>query len=120
MPVLRHHHVLAVPDLARSADWYTRVLGCTAEEVDPGNWTFLRVDAVTFMLGRCPDAVPAAQTGDHSYFAYLVVDDVDRWHARALREGAETIKPLRDAPWGMREFGLRTVDGHRMMIGMDL
>jgi len=24
---------------------------------------------------------------------------------------------LRDEPWGMREFGLRTADGHRLMIG---
>ncbi len=23
-------------------------------------------------------------------------------------------------PWGMREFGLRTVDGHRIMIGHEL
>jgi uncharacterized glyoxalase superfamily protein PhnB len=31
--------------------------------------------------------------------------------------GVELIKPLRDEPWGMREFGVRTVDGHRMMFG---
>jgi hypothetical protein len=24
---------------------------------------------------------------------------------------------LRDEPWGMREFGIRTVDGHRIMCG---
>jgi hypothetical protein len=27
------------------------------------------------------------------------------------------IKPLRDEPWGMRELGIRTVDGHRIMFG---
>jgi len=27
------------------------------------------------------------------------------------------IKELRDEPWGMREFGIRTVDGHRIMFG---
>ena len=31
--------------------------------------------------------------------------------------GGEVTKSLRDEPWGMREFGLRTVDGHRLMIG---
>jgi hypothetical protein len=30
------------------------------------------------------------------------------------------VKPLASEPWGMREFGLRTVDGHRIMIGQDL
>jgi hypothetical protein len=27
------------------------------------------------------------------------------------------IKAIKDEPWGMREFGLRTVDGHRIMVG---
>lgn len=31
--------------------------------------------------------------------------------------GADITKPLRDEPRGMREFGLRTTDGHRLMIG---
>lgn len=118
--IIRNHYVLAVPDLERTADFYRRVLGCSADEVDPGNWTFLRCGRVTFMAGRCADAIPASQLGDHSYFAYLVVDDVDAWHDRAAREGAELIKALRDEPWGMREFGLRTVDGHRIMLGQDL
>jgi hypothetical protein len=31
--------------------------------------------------------------------------------------GAEVTTPMRDEPWGMREFGLRTADGHRLMNG---
>jgi hypothetical protein len=27
------------------------------------------------------------------------------------------IQPLSNKPWGMREFGIRTVDGHRIMFG---
>jgi hypothetical protein len=34
--------------------------------------------------------------------------------------GAALIKPLRDEPWPMRELGVRTVDGHRMMFGQRL
>ena len=120
MKVLRSHYVLAVPDLARSRDWYERTLGCTSEEVDPGNWVFCTCDAVVFMLGHCPDAIPVTDLGDHQYFAYLVVDDVDAFHERASREGADIIKPPRDEPWGMREMALRTVDGHRMMIATTL
>jgi uncharacterized glyoxalase superfamily protein PhnB len=69
------------------------------------------------MAGACPDAMPARETGDHSYFGYLVVDSVDEYHRRAMARKAEITKPLRDEPWGMREFGLRTVDGHRVMVG---
>ena len=30
------------------------------------------------------------------------------------------MKQLTDEPWGMREFGIKTIDGHRMMFGEDL
>jgi len=122
--VLLHHHVLAVPDLDRSRAWYERVLGCTADEVDPGNWVFMRLGVVTFMLGRCPDATPASELGDHQYFAYLLVDDVDAFHERARagigEAGGAILKAPRDEPWGLREIALRTVDGHRLTIGQEL
>jgi hypothetical protein len=76
--------VLAVHDLEGSAEWFRSVLGCERTDPDPGNWVFCRAGAVTFMLGRCPDALPAAELGDHSYIAYLTVDSVDAFHARAV------------------------------------
>ena len=69
------------------------------------------------MLGLCPDVVPAAEIGDHSYVAYLRVDDVDSFHARAVDADAEILKPPTDEPWGMREMALRSPDGHRYMLG---
>ena len=78
--MLGSNPVLAVRDLTTSAAWYARVLGCTVNEPDPGNWAFCKTGAVTFMLGRCPDALPATELGDHSYVAYLTVTDVDAFH----------------------------------------
>jgi uncharacterized glyoxalase superfamily protein PhnB len=72
------------------------------------------------MAGECPGAVPPRQLGHHSYFGYLVVDDADAYHEHVLSAGGEIVKPLTTEPWGMREFGLQTVDGHRIMIGQDL
>jgi len=59
------------------------------------------------MLGLCPDVVPASDLGDHSYVAYLDVDDVDAVYRRALDAGAEVLKPPTDEPWGRRELALR-------------
>jgi len=114
--VTSNHYVLAVPDLERSAEWYARVLGCVRHDVDPGNWVFMARDGVTFMLGRCPDAIPVETLGDHQYFAYLCVDDVDAMHEHARSAGATIQFPPRTADYGMREFALHTIDGHRMMI----
>ena len=72
------------------------------------------------LSGECPDATPASALGDHSYFLYLMVDDVDAFQTRAVANGAEITKSLRNEAWGNREFGLRTVDGHRIMVGQRL
>ena len=115
-----HRYVLAVPSLQASADWYAQTLGFTIHEVGEPGWRLFRQDACVIFAGECPDALPAREIGDHSYFAYWIIDDADGWHARLHAAGVEFVKPLRSEPWGMREFGIRTPDGHRIMIAQRL
>ncbi len=116
MEIVAANPVLAVHDLQASAEWYRQVLACEAAEVDPGNWVFCRSGSIQFMLGRCPDTPPASEIGDHSYVAYLEVDDIQAYYARAKGAGAEVSKELRREPWGREEFGIRSPDGHRFMV----
>lgn len=109
--------VLAVPDLEASAAFYRDVLGFEVREIGDPGWRMFVRDRCRIMAGECPDAPPPAELGDHAYFAYLLVDDIEPYYRRLRDAGTEIIKTLRDEPWGMREFGLRTGDGHRMMIG---
>ena len=120
MTIRRVMFVLAVPDLERSGRFYRDVLGFEIREIGDPGWRMFVRDECRIMAGRCPDAIPAAELGDHSYFAYLVVNDVDAYYERAASAGAEITKALASEPWGMREFGLRTIDGHRIMVGQDL
>jgi predicted enzyme related to lactoylglutathione lyase len=118
--IARTRYVIAVQDLMKSAAWYRDVLGFAIHEIGDPGWRFLVKDACCIMAGECPDAMPAAETGDHSYFAYIDVDDIDSYFAAVTRAGAALIKDLRSEPWGMREFGVRTVDGHRIMFGQGI
>ena len=120
MTILRTTFVLAVPDLERSAAFYRDVLGFEILEMGDPGWRMYVCGACRIMAGECPDAIPAAQLGDHSYFAYLVVDDIDKVHEKAAAAGAAIVKAPITEPWGMREFGIRTVDGHRIMFGQDV
>ena len=118
MPTItRHMFVIAVAELARSAAFYRDVLGFDEHDMGDSGWRMFAKDDCRIMAGACPDAMPAAALGDHSYFAYLVVDDVDAYCARVVSAGAVLTKPLRSEPWHMREFGVRTIDGHRIMFG---
>ncbi|MEL6333303.1 MAG: VOC family protein [Cyanobacteria bacterium J06626_26] len=118
--IQRTLYVLAVLNLETSANFYRDVLGFTIEDIGDPGWRMYVRDGCRIMAGECPDAIPPQNLGDHSYFAYFVVDDVDTEYDNVIAHDVEIIKPLRDEPWGMREFGLRTVDGHRIMIGKDL
>lgn len=112
--------VLAVHDLKRSTAFYTDVLGFRRDPIDAPGWTFLSLGAWHVRLGECPNALPATELGDHSFFAYIEMADLAAYHDAVKRRGAEIVADLDDKPWGMREFGIRTVDGHRIVFGEDL
>lgn len=111
--------VLAVQDLAASVEYYTRVLGMAIDFTVPG-WAFLSRGSFRLMLGECSDAMPAHETGDHSYFVYVTVEGIDEFYAEVVRNGATLTQTLANKPWGMREFGVRTPDGHRIMFGQEI
>jgi catechol 2,3-dioxygenase-like lactoylglutathione lyase family enzyme len=115
----RTHFVLAVPNLQTSADFYHSVLGFTVKEMGPG-WLFFERDNCRIMVGECPQAISPKDLGDHSYYGYVVATEIDELYASVQAHRAEVIKTLRDEPWGMREFGVRTSDGHRLMFGSAL
>ena len=110
-------YVIAVHDLERSARYYRDVLGFEVREVGDPGWRFFVRDQCFIMAGECPDALSADELGDHSYFAYVLADDIDELYAAVTANRAALIKDIRDEPWNMREFGIRTVDGHRIMFG---
>lgn len=110
--------VLAVRDLRASTTFYTDVLGFTQDFADDsGVWSFLSRASFKVMLGECPNDPPASDLGCHSYVAYVRVDGVDALYEELSRRGAEIISIPTTEPWGMREFAIRTPDGHRIRFG---
>jgi uncharacterized glyoxalase superfamily protein PhnB len=114
--VIKTRFVIAVPDLKLSSAFYRDVLQFEVGELAPG-WMIYQAGNCIIMAGECRDAMPPAQLGDHSYFAYLEISGIDSFFAAVTSAGAKIGKPLRDEPWGMREFGVMTADGHRIMFG---
>jgi uncharacterized glyoxalase superfamily protein PhnB len=52
-----------------------------------------------------------------SYFGYLRVDDADGYYQDLLTKGVKINSPIENKPWGMREFGVESPEGHRVTIG---
>lgn len=108
--------VIAVPDLQKSSAFYQDVLGFTIHTIPDPGFLFYTSGACTIFAGQCPDALSPFDLGDHSYFAYFEIDDIDSYYSSVQNKGAKISKTIRNEPWGMREFGVVTADGHRIMF----
>jgi uncharacterized glyoxalase superfamily protein PhnB len=109
--------VLAVRNLNGSTRYYVDVLGFKRDPIEAEGWSFLSRDNFKVMLGECPDERSASELGNHSYFAYLIVDGLDDYYREVVARGAKVNSEPADKPWGLREFGLATPDGHRITCG---
>ena len=109
-------YVLAVNNLANSVNYYKDKLGFqTIWEGD--SWHFLARDAAKIMLGECPEDQPASDLKNHSYFAYLEIEKIDRLYEEYTSKQVEILSDIESKPWGQKEFSLKTVDGHRITFG---
>lgn len=115
--IVQSRSVLAVRDLELSTRYYVDVLGFVRDPIDGPGWSFLSKDAFKVMLGECPDEKPAGELENHAWFAYLTVDGVDAYYREIVARGAMVSSAPADKPWGLREFGLSTPDGHRITCG---
>jgi len=118
--ITRTMFVLAVPDVTETARYFEDVLGFTLGPIEDDGWRFLRRDTCRLMIGECPDALRSSELGDHSYFGYFVVDDIDALAAELEGKGVRFRSEVADKPWGMREFAIETPDGHCIMFGQDI
>lgn len=112
-------YVLAVQDLQKSAEYYQNQLGFKTTWSGDG-WHFLRREAFMVMLGECKDDRSAFETRNHSYFAYIDLENIDDLFEEYSSKEIEVIQPLSDKSWGQREFAIRTIDGHRIMFGEEI
>jgi uncharacterized glyoxalase superfamily protein PhnB len=113
--ILQNHYVLAVHDLQKSSGFF-QALGFEVV-AEPHGWIFLKRDNCMVMLGHCPETLSPRELGDHSYFGYLRVDDVDAFYAEIKSRGIIPLSKLETKEWEMREFSVMSPEGHRLTIG---
>jgi len=115
--IINSRCVLAVRNLEVSTRYYIEVLGFQKDPIDAEGWSFLTRDCFRVMLGECADDRPAGELGNHSWYAYWNVDAVDDLYREFVAKGALVSSQPTTKPWGLREFGLSTPDGHRIVCG---
>jgi len=114
--IVHTRHVLAVKDLGVAAAYFKEKLGFDLDFTAPG-WEFLSFGDFKVMLGECRDEMSAEATGNHSWFAHALVENVDEVYAEFNERGATILSRIANKPWGIRDFTVITPDGHRIVFG---
>ena len=60
---------------------------------------------------------PSQVSGVGTQSPYIIVEDVDAHHARAVEGGAKVVVPLEDQPHGGRAYSCRDPQGHLWNFG---
>lgn len=110
---------LFVRDLGRALRFYGDVFGLvkTFENGEPVSFVILKRDDAEVHLSVVRDHVAATENVMH----LMIVDGVDELYRRCqAAEGARIVKPLRDAPWGLRTFVVADPDGNHIDVGQRL
>ena len=131
---------IKVKNVARSAEWYSRMLGLRVETAMPDKKkpSFVRMTTgdprgVAIMLGdgsdpmsgkKAPKATAdaiASRKAPRVVSLYFRVDKaIDALYRSARRKGANVLSPPTDMPYGLREFHLRDPDGYDVAVAQEL
>ena len=104
--------VLHVPDVAATAAFYRDVLGFTCDFGDDRYAVVWRDNsAIHFVRDQGPPR------GVHMF---QWVNDVDSYYDEIIGRGATVAAAPADQPYGIREFGLRDINGVEIVFGQDL
>ncbi len=121
MAAMQTHFIFYVSDQARSAKFYSKVLGLEPTLNVPGMTEFSLSDGTIFglmpetgilrLLGPDLPDPAKARTAPRAEL-YLRVKDAAPYHARAVSAGAKELSPLLPRDWGDAAAYSLDLDGH--------
>jgi uncharacterized glyoxalase superfamily protein PhnB len=112
--------VIRYPDPAAAIAFLEDAFGFRAHEVHKGPDGEIAHAEVAFgngmvMIGPGGGGESVFDTGQQS--VYVVADDVDALHDRAVAAGAEIVYPLTDQDYGSRDFAAKDPNGNVWSFG---
>jgi len=115
--------MLAVSDVQRAMDFYTKAFGFKIRSVmDSPQGPIhaeLRFRETTLMLSpesREQNSLSANSIGDTPATLYILVSNADETFANAVASGAKVLMPVMDMFWGDRCASVADPDGNKWMI----
>jgi catechol 2,3-dioxygenase-like lactoylglutathione lyase family enzyme len=109
----QHHACLTVPDVAAAVDFYVTKLGFRLNFTDGDRFAGVTLDRVQVFLERGTPAPGGTSV-------YFVIGNADELHDAHRRNGIEITVPPDDRAYGMRDYGVRDLNGYRLSFGQPI
>jgi predicted lactoylglutathione lyase len=114
--------VLLVADVVKSANYFRDQLGFIYDRFwsEPPDFCMVKRDGFIVMLSQAPagtSLMPDWQATEKVWNAYFWCDDAERLHAEFASRGARIDYSPRVQEYGIKEFGVRDIDGHNLAFG---
>lgn len=109
--------VFLVGNIEATMEWYKQ-LGFTPEYFPPG-FAILRRDEIEIFLQQQPGYVAPEDPGRverDAWNVYIVTDEVKALHEELATAGVEISRPLCEQEYGMIEFDVMDLNGHRLVF----
>ncbi|MDQ1058307.1 putative glyoxalase superfamily protein PhnB [Arthrobacter globiformis] len=106
-------------DVERALVWLKEVFGLrehlrwTSPEGVVRHAEMMLGDAFVELAQSSKDQPSPRTLGATSSVIIAIVDDIDSRYQRTKAAGAKTIAPIEDKPWGLRQFTVEDLEGHR-------
>ena len=111
----RHHTGLFVQDVREAVEFYTTKLGFSSGFLwgDPPTMAGVNLGQSQIFLEQGPPRRDGC-------VVYFVVGNADELYEFQSANGVEVIEPPGDRPWGLRDYSVRDLYGHRLQFGHHL
>ncbi|MFN7920420.1 MAG: hypothetical protein U0Q16_10000 [Bryobacteraceae bacterium] len=113
--------VFLVGNIELTMKWYER-LGFESEYYPPG-FAILRRDEIEIFLQQQPGYVAPDDPGRRereAWNVYIVTDDVKALYGEYSAAGVEISRPLCEQEYGMLEFDVMDLNGHRLVFAQPM
>jgi len=116
-------------NLDTAMTWLTKALGFTrvgpAQKGPDGKASHatMQLGDGVVMMGRPPAAQKYRnpnRLGQSTQSLYVMVENVDTHHRRAVKAGAELLEAPADTPYGHRRYGVVDPEGHEWYFAQEL
>jgi len=111
IPTLRYRDAVA------AIEFLTNALGFKTNFVHEGEGGVIDHAQMTFGNGMIMLGTTRGDMYDSHASVYLIVEDPDSYHDRAVAAGADIAMPLTDQDYGSREFSVRDPEGNVWAFG---